>query len=133
MRREGKLTSEQEDYPKRLGEPDPALADARRRTQGFAGMARTLAGDEPAGWPEEEASEAQVMRRFAAGLKKDPDAVRAGLTEKWSNGPVEGFIQKLKLPKRQGYGRAGFDLPKARTPAARRPFRRTQRSTIRLT
>ncbi len=54
------------------------------------------------------------MRRFATGLRKDLDAVRAGLTEPWSNGPVEGFVHKLKLLKRQGYGRAGFDLLRAR-------------------
>ena len=41
-------------------------------------------------------------------------AVRAELTETWSNGPVEGFVHKLKLLKRQGYGRAGFDLLRAR-------------------
>jgi hypothetical protein len=48
------------------------------------------------------------MKKFAAGLKKDLPAVRAGLTEPWSNGPVEGFVNKLKLVKRQWYGRAGF-------------------------
>ena len=58
------------------------------------------------------------MRRFAAGLKKDLDAVRAGLTEELSNGLVEGFVHKLKLLKRQGYGRAGFDLLRARMLAA---------------
>ena len=58
------------------------------------------------------------MRRFAAGLKKDFGAVRAGLTEEWSNGPVEGFVHKLKLLKRQGYGRAGFELLRARMLAA---------------
>lgn len=46
------------------------------------------------------------MGKFAVGLKKDLSAVRAGLTEPWSNGPVEGFVNKLKLVKRQGYGRA---------------------------
>jgi transposase len=44
--------------------------------------------------------------------------VRAGLTEEWSNGPVEGFVHKLKLLKRQGYGRAGFELIRARMLAA---------------
>lgn len=58
------------------------------------------------------------MRRFAAGLKKDLQAVRAGLTEEWSNGPVEGFVHKLKLLKRQGYGRASFELLRARMLAA---------------
>jgi transposase len=42
----------------------------------------------------------------------------AGLTEKWSNGCVEGFVHKLKLLKRQGYGRAGFELLRARMLAA---------------
>ena len=54
------------------------------------------------------------MRRFAVGLKKDLDAVRAGLIERWSNGLVEGFVHKFKLLKRQVYGRAGLDLLRAR-------------------
>ncbi len=58
------------------------------------------------------------MKKFAAGLRKDLAAVRAGLTESWSNGPVEGFVNKLKLVKRQGYGRAGFDLLRAKVRAA---------------
>jgi len=119
MRRQEKLSAEQEDYLERLQALDPALADARRLTQEFAGMVRNLAGGELDGWLEQaEASEASVVRRFAAGLRKDLRAVRAGLTEEWSNGPVEGFIHKLKLLKRQGYGRADFDLLKARTLAA---------------
>jgi len=40
--------------------------------------------------------------------------VRAGLTEPWSTGSVEGQITKLKLLKRQGYGRAGFTLLRQR-------------------
>ena len=51
-------------------------------------------------------------------LNTDLAAVRAGLTESWNNGPVEGFIHKLKLVKRQGYGRANIDLLKARVMAA---------------
>ena len=58
------------------------------------------------------------MRSFATGLRKDLAAVRAVLGEEWSNGPVEGFVNKLKLLKRQGYGRAGFDLLRARMLAA---------------
>jgi transposase len=54
------------------------------------------------------------MRRFAKGLKKDLSAVHAGLTDNWSNGPVEGFVNKLKLVKRQSYGRAGFELLRGR-------------------
>ncbi len=96
-----------------------ALADVRRLTLEFNGLVRALRGEKLDGWIEEaEACAASAMRRFAAGLKKDLPAVRAGLTEEWSNGPVEGVVQKLKLLKRQGYGRAGFDLLRARMLAA---------------
>ena len=82
-------------------------------------MARNLAGEDLGRWLEEaEACSAPAMRRFAAGLRKDLVAVRAGLTETWSNGPVEGFVHKLKLVKRQGYGRSGFELLRARVLAA---------------
>jgi transposase len=115
MRREEKLSKEQKEYLGRLCDADEALADARRLTQEFAGMVRELKGAKLDGWLEKaEASGSMVMRRFAAGLKKDFPAVRASLTEEWSNGPVEGFVHKLKLLKRQGYGRAGFDLLRAR-------------------
>jgi len=54
------------------------------------------------------------LQRFAKGVRADLDAVRAGLPEIWSNGPTEGFVHKRKLLKRQGYGRAGFDLLRQR-------------------
>ena len=119
MRREGKLSQEQKEYLGRLCGADGALADVRRLTQEFNGMVRNLEGEKLDGWLEEaEACGVSAMRRFAAGLRKDLPAVRAGLTESWSNGPVEGFVHKLKLLKRQGYGRAGFDLLRARMLAA---------------
>jgi transposase len=115
MRREDKLSEEQKAYLGRLCDLDPALTEARRLTQDFAKMVRDLEGEKLDGWLKEaEACGAPAMRNFAAGLRKDLAAVREGLTETWSNGPVEGFIHKLKLLKRQGYGRAGFDLLKAR-------------------
>ena len=119
MRREGMLNGEQEEYLQRLCASDPALADARRLTQDFAGMVRDLEGEKLDGWLEEAVRcEAEVMKKFAGGLKKDLAAVKAGLTEEWSNGPVEGLVNKLKLVKRQGYGRAGFGLLRARVLAA---------------
>jgi len=50
------------------------------------------------------------LRTFAAGIKRDQAAVLASLTHDWSQGQVEGQIHRLKLLKRQSYGRAGFDL-----------------------
>ena len=119
MRRQEKLSEEQKAYLGRLCDSDRALADVRRLTQEFAKMVRDLKGEKLDGWLDEaETCGAPAMRNFAAGLKKDLAAVRAGLTEGWSNGPVEGFVHKLKLLKRQGYGRAGFDLLRARMLAA---------------
>jgi hypothetical protein len=54
-------------------------------------------------------------------LDVDEMAVRAGLSLVWSNGPTEGFIHRLKLIKRQAYGRAGVDFLRHRilAPSAR--------------
>jgi len=119
MRREEKLNKEQKEYLDRLCASDTALADVRRLTQEFAKIVRGLEGEKLNGWlADASTSEAEVMKKFAAGLNKDFLAVRAGLTESWSTGPVEGFIHKLKLLKRQGYGRANLDLLRARALAA---------------
>ena len=53
---------------------------------------------------------APSLRRFAKRLSVDYDAVRAAAALDWSNGPVEGQINRLKTLKRQMYGRAGLDL-----------------------
>jgi transposase len=56
---------------------------------------------------------------FAKQLSRDQDAVRAALRLPWSNGQVEGQVHRLKLIKRQMYGRAKFDLLRLRVlPAA---------------
>jgi transposase len=47
-------------------------------------------------------------------MVRDKAAVRAAITEPWSNGQTEGQITKLKLVKRQMYGRAKIDLLQAR-------------------
>ena len=54
------------------------------------------------------------LKRFAISLSKDFAAVYAGLTECWSQGPVEGINNRLKLIKRLMYGRAKFDLLRKR-------------------
>jgi len=56
----------------------------------------------------------RAVETFARGLAKDGMAVRAALTTPWSNGQTEGQITKLKLLKRQMYGRASFDLLRRR-------------------
>jgi hypothetical protein len=55
-----------------------------------------------------------AVETFAAGLERDGAAVRAALTEPWSSGQAEDQINRLKLLKRQSYGRASFDLLRQR-------------------
>lgn len=119
LRRPEKLTAEQRDFLDRLRATDEAVAAAHDLSQRFVNMVRDLGGERLDEWmAEAESCDVPAMRKFAASLKKDLLAVRAGLTETWSNGPVEGFVHKLKLVKRQGYGRANFDLLRARVLAA---------------
>ena len=62
--------------------------------------------------------------RFVRTLKQDLSAVESAVSKPWSNGPVEGHINRLKMLKRQMYGRAGIELLRARLlpePALRNP------------
>ena len=51
---------------------------------------------------------------FTANLQRDKQAVEAALKYEWSQGQVEGQINRLKMVKRQMFGRANFDLLRAR-------------------
>lgn len=51
---------------------------------------------------------------FAAGVRKDYEAIKNACTLEWSNGQVEGQVNRLKNIKRQMYGRAGFGLLRKR-------------------
>jgi transposase len=54
------------------------------------------------------------LRAFGDSLQRDEAAVRAALRLEWSNGQVEGQVNRLKLIKRQMFGRAKFDLLRKR-------------------
>jgi transposase len=91
------------------------LAEALDAASAFAAMARQqvalpltewLAKALRFGCPE--------IRRFAEGIRQDEAAVAAALTETWSNGPVEGQVNRRKQIKRSMFGRAGFALLRAR-------------------
>ncbi len=72
-------------------------------------------GDALEAWiTEAAASGLEALARFAQGLRDDLAAVKAGRTLPWSNGPVEGHVNRLKMLKRQGYGRAGVGLLRQR-------------------
>src|SRR5947209_11117485 len=66
-------------------------------------------------WLEKvRASQIRELQGFVAGVERDKRAVKAGLTLPQSNGMVEGKVNKLKLIKRMGYGRASFPLLRQR-------------------
>jgi transposase len=102
----------------RLGALDATIAAAYRLAQDFATLVRERQGARLDAWVERaEHADIKHLRGFARGLKDDP-AVRAGLSERWSNGQTEGQVNRLKLLKRQAYGRAGFRLLRTRVLAA---------------
>jgi transposase len=85
----------------------------------FAEMVRQRSPRPLAEWlAEAEGSACVELRSFAAGVRADEAAVGAALTEAWSNGPVEGQVNRLKTIKRQMYGRAGLQLLRARVRSA---------------
>ena len=61
-----------------------------------------------------KASGIQEFQGFVAGMWRDYAAVAAAFSMEWNNGQVEGQVNRLTLLKRQGYGRAGFDLLRQR-------------------
>jgi len=98
-----------------LTQVDPSIAQAYQLSQALLTLMRERRGDELEAWMTAAThSGIEPLARFAQGLQQDLAAVKAGLTLPWSNGPVEGHITRLKLLKRQGYGRAGFPLLRQR-------------------
>lgn len=94
----------------------PALGAARILFERFQQMLRVRDIAALAPWLLDAGS--SLLASFGKGLSADIAAVRAALTEAWSNGQTEGQITKLKLLKRQMYGRARLDLLRARLVAA---------------
>ena len=91
------------------------LAKAIELSQDFAELLRQRQPDKLDGWLERAAQSAlKAFERFAAGLREDYEAVKAGVTLPWSTGPVEGHINRLKMLKRQMFGRANIDLLRRR-------------------
>jgi transposase len=105
----------------RSAQDQTLLADLRQHTseldeavalaEAFTGLIRDHALDRFDPWLQRAGdSTIRQLRRFAKHLSADYDAVRAAVDLAWSNGLVEGQINRLKMIKRQMYGRAGLDL-----------------------
>ncbi|WP_306224614.1 ISL3 family transposase [Bosea beijingensis] len=95
----------------------PQLVKAREVIADFHQMIRTRGVAAMTLWMERAAD--SLVASFCSGVRKDEAAVRAAITSPWSNGQTEGQITKLKLVKRQMYGRGKIDLLQARLVGAR--------------
>ncbi|MDQ2874767.1 MAG: transposase, partial [Actinomycetota bacterium] len=88
----------------------PELAATRALVRQFGDLLTHRQGDKLPDWASQaEASDVQELRSFAVGLRQDWPAVTAGLTLPWSSGTVEGHVNRIKMIKRQMYGRAKPD------------------------
>jgi transposase len=90
----------------------PTLVEARRLVERFQTMLRQRLVVDLDSWIA--IASTSLISSFANGIIKDKAAVCAAITESWLNGQTEGQITKLKLVKRQMYGRAKIDLLQAR-------------------
>jgi transposase len=115
LRREEKLSEEERQELEVLRAANDQVAQAITLAQAFACMVRKRLPDALDPWLQAaQGSELPELCRFAAGIERDKAAVLAALSHHWSNGPVEAQVQKLKVVKRQMFGRANFDLLRQR-------------------
>lgn len=109
------LKPEQQTYCQQLSELCADIGTAATQAKEFFRIVRERQADKLDTWlTAADESGVLELRTFAAGLRRDHAAVLAALTYRWSNGPVEGHINRLKMIKRQMYGRAEFDLLRQR-------------------
>ncbi|HEY8285467.1 MAG TPA: ISL3 family transposase [Chloroflexota bacterium] len=109
------LTSAEQEALGQLRERCPAAATAYPRVQSFVQMVHARTPSAFAPWVDAVAHcDLPALQSFAEGLKQDESAILAALTLPWSNGPLEGFVNKIKTIKRQMYGRARFPMLRQR-------------------
>ncbi len=114
-----KLTDEERIKVGRLCQASADVARGYDLGQAFARAVRKQQADPLDSWlSSARDSGLPDFARFAAGIERDRDAVIGALSLPWSNGQTEGQVNRLKLIKRQMYGRANFDLLRQRVLAA---------------
>lgn len=98
---------------------NPDLRAAHDLLQQFRAILRERRAENLSRWIEQASASAfPSFKRLAKTFSADFGAVMAGVEHEWSTGGVEGQITRVKLLKRIGYGRSGFDLLRARILAA---------------
>jgi transposase len=115
LRAPAKRSEEQEATIQTLAALQPEIGRTVMLLEWFTGILRNRASEQLAEWmAEAEDCGIAEMKGFVGKLHQDLDAVIAGLTLPWSQGQTEGQVTKLKLLRRQMYGRGNFDLVRKR-------------------
>jgi transposase len=105
------LEADEQESLQRVPNRCPELNALAGYVRAFAEMMRDLRGDRLGHWMGDVQADALPdLHSFVAGLRRDHDAVVAGLALRWSSGPVERRVNRLKMLKRQMFGRANLDL-----------------------
>src|SRR5207253_5386737 len=111
LRRETQRTAAETQQLTQLHAQSAEVAEAIDLAQDFATLVRQRQPGQLDPWLTRATTSApEAMQRFALGLRDDYEAVKAGVTLPWSTSPVEGHINRLKMLKRQMFGRARLDL-----------------------
>lgn len=115
MRHPEKVTEEQPQALVQMRQLHPEIEQVMELVASFLKTLRTLQGQQLETWMEMvQQGNIREMQNFVEKLRKGQQAVQAGLTLIWSNGVVEGHVNRLKYLKRTLYGRAQFDLLRQR-------------------
>jgi transposase len=110
LKEEAKLEKEEKVVLQHISQ-DKKIVLALALSHQFQEMVRQRKPDDYPGWVSACVTSGILeLKNFAEGLQRDEAAVQAALLLPWSNGQVEGQINRLKLIKRQMYGRANLDL-----------------------
>ncbi len=112
---QAQLTADQRALIECICQEHTTLQQLYQLGQDFVQMVKQRQVRQLDGWlAQAQQSSSVELRGFASGIKRDYTAVQAALSLPWSQGQVEGQITRLKLLKRQMYGRARFDLLRLR-------------------
>lgn len=115
LRPPDKLADAHQERLSQAAQLHPDIEWAAQMGHDFAAMLRQGQVDQLDPWLQAvTSSHLSHLKSFVAGIQRDYDAVRAAFTLPWSNGQVEGQVNRLKFIKRQMYGRAKFDLLRLR-------------------
>ena len=115
LRDESKLTEQEQQLRQALLDRSSEIKSGREIVVAFRDLISNRQADKLTAWMQEARHSKLIeLENFMKVLRRDEAAVRAAATSKWSNGQTEGQINRLKFLKRQMFGRAKFDLLKAR-------------------